>query len=115
MQHIPTLAIIKLDKQMFTHYTQDHKILSDTIAHYLYADDSSIRELCSILEEFLKPAEHIVEHGIAMLIPESKKALDRLKTFNSNLTKGTDSAALTTQCIIHADRFMLFMEEKGRK
>lgn len=100
---------------MYTYYTQDHKILSDTITYYLYSEDSSIRELCSILEAFLEHAKHIVEHGIVLLIPESNKSLDKLIKFESNLIKGTDAAALASQCIIHAVKFMDFMKEKGKK
>lgn len=97
---------------MFTYYTQEHKILSDTISYYLFSDDASIRELCSILEGFLKHAEHIVEHSVDILIPICKKSLAELKTFEANTTRGSDAAALASQCIIHADRFMEFMETK---
>ena len=97
---------------MFTYYTQDHKILSDTISYYLFSDDTSIRELCSILEGFLKHVEHIVEHNVDILIPICKKSIAELKTFEANTTRGSDAAALASQCIIHADRFMEFMETK---
>lgn len=94
---------------MFTYYNSDHRILSDTISHYLFSEDPGLRELSNILQEFLEHTEYIVEHKAGIFMPLTDKAFDKLEVLVKNSAEGTDVASISSQALSCAARFRSFL------